>query len=242
MAPIRKGDGTGFTSKGFAGVRKGDGTILYSAEPAIPDSVVAQWDARDLSGYSDGDAVTSWDATVGSFTASGDGVYRPLGVNGNPSVGLDGTDDGFTHGFVPSEPSVLFAVIEPSFTDSTTNSYKISSFTSSIGGTAHSVAYEGDRWILYSGSIVSGSTTASRQLVTVRFDESNSFIREDGAETGSGSTGQETPIFDSAFGFDVDSGGYFDGNLAFLEYHDGTPSNGLTTREQEIADDWGITL
>jgi len=44
MAPIRKGDGTGFTPKGFAGVRKGDGTILYSA---IPDSVVDNFEADD---------------------------------------------------------------------------------------------------------------------------------------------------------------------------------------------------
>ena len=40
MMPIRKGDGTGLSVPGFSEVRTGDGTVLWSAGSAIPDSVV----------------------------------------------------------------------------------------------------------------------------------------------------------------------------------------------------------
>jgi len=42
MLPIRRGDGTGLSAKGFSEVRKGDGTVLWSAGTQIPDSVVSR--------------------------------------------------------------------------------------------------------------------------------------------------------------------------------------------------------
>jgi len=44
MIPARKGDGTGLSFNGASEVRKGDGTVLWSSEPAIPDSVVSRPD------------------------------------------------------------------------------------------------------------------------------------------------------------------------------------------------------
>jgi len=85
MAPIRKGDGTGFTPKGFAGVRKGDGTILYSAEPAIPDSVVNQYTAENFS--------SPWPDNIGNSDMTVSGLVSDSFSNGEASVFGDGTDD-----------------------------------------------------------------------------------------------------------------------------------------------------
>jgi len=79
MSPMRKGDGTGLSAKGFSEVRKGDGTVLWNA---IPDSGISQEEDGDLSEYV-GD--TSYFDTVPSPTISGsdhaisystDGVVR----------------------------------------------------------------------------------------------------------------------------------------------------------------------
>jgi len=93
MAPIRKGDGTGFTPKGFAGVRKGDGTILYSAEPAIPDSGVARWTFDDAD-TSDSTAVDVWNDNNGTINGATTGVGGSNQTyTTNEAYDFDGTDD-----------------------------------------------------------------------------------------------------------------------------------------------------
>lgn len=42
MNPIRQGDGTGLSVPGYSEVRKGDGTVVWSAGSDIPDSVVSR--------------------------------------------------------------------------------------------------------------------------------------------------------------------------------------------------------
>jgi len=96
MAPIRRGDGTGISSirtgdgTGIAEVRKGDGTVLWSAEPAIPDSGVARWkfeqNVTDSWGDNDGSDNTSdgysTNSAVGSYSKSLDGVDDYIDVSG----------------------------------------------------------------------------------------------------------------------------------------------------------------
>jgi len=90
MSPMRKGDGTGLSAKGFSEVRKGDGTVLWNA---IPDSAVWQIDATTLS-LSDGSGVTSWDVQIaGGSITGGSPIYDADGMNGNPLVDGDSVDD-----------------------------------------------------------------------------------------------------------------------------------------------------
>lgn len=47
MIPIRQGDGTGLSVPAFTEVRKGDGTVLWSAGAEIPDSGIPQYPYQD---------------------------------------------------------------------------------------------------------------------------------------------------------------------------------------------------
>jgi len=69
----------------------------YQYGAAIPDSVVLQLDAQALSGYSDGDTVSTWpdESGEGNDATNGTSVYRASGFNGYPSVEFDGTDDNY---------------------------------------------------------------------------------------------------------------------------------------------------
>jgi len=84
MAPIRRGDGTALVPNGIKEIRKGDGTVLWSAD-AIPNSGVSRWKFN-------GDAVDSWgnnDGTVtgATFQSSGGGFEN------SGYVSTDGVDD-----------------------------------------------------------------------------------------------------------------------------------------------------
>jgi hypothetical protein len=72
-----------------------DGDVVFSAAPDIPDSAVWRVNAPSLSGFNDGDTVSTWTDTIGSLNATGNGVYRPTQVGGEDAVELDGVDDKF---------------------------------------------------------------------------------------------------------------------------------------------------
>lgn len=82
MPPIRKGDGTGLAPKGFAEVRKGDGTVLWSANTA-PESGVARYEFEQ-------DATDSWDGYDGTNQG---GSYTTTAKVGDYAIDLDGVDD-----------------------------------------------------------------------------------------------------------------------------------------------------
>lgn len=113
MSPIRQGDGTGLTQKGIAEVRKGDGTVLWSAAPDIPDSDVYLHDDwgdnklqnRDDSGTTTYNGVTGyyrpeWTTDDGSPSASnqklqitsGDGLYTAINLDFSQTITWTWTD------------------------------------------------------------------------------------------------------------------------------------------------------
>lgn len=78
MTPIRQGDGTGLSVPGFKQVRTGDGTVVWSSGPDIPDSGVSRYRFEE-------DVTDSWadnDATdntgVGYSTDSQEGSYSKI--------------------------------------------------------------------------------------------------------------------------------------------------------------------
>lgn len=87
MRPARQGDGTGLSASGFSEVRKGDGTVLWSAAPDIPDSVETQYRFED-----DSDTTTALDG-VGSNNATISGpTYTSNAAKGSHAIEDDGVD------------------------------------------------------------------------------------------------------------------------------------------------------
>jgi hypothetical protein len=204
----------------------------------IPDSGLFQVNAQNLSGYNDADTVSTWpDEVAGNdASATGDPVYRASAINGYPAVELDGTDDYFAASVgTYTQPYTIFTVLNPRTDDD--NQVVVSA--ENDGGV---VQYNGSNWLNFSGTTLDGSTTFDRRLLTVVSDGTNSVIREDGTETASGDAG----TFDMqmlTIGRREGAGDlYSDAQIGLVETHDGRPSNGLQTREQEIAGMWDITL
>jgi hypothetical protein len=223
---------------------KSAGTVQVEPAPAIPDSVVAQYNAQKLSGLSGGDTVGTWPdrsaaSPGGDASSNGGPTYRSSGINGYTSVDFDGTDDQFTTpSDTLSQKFVVFMVVN--IDDTSANRAVIGSQNSDMD------FYYDDfnaGWAIFAGSgPLIGSNSTGRQLFVAVFDGADSVIREDGTQTASGDIG--TNGLDSlSIGWHENVGGrYWQGDIGFIEIHDGNVSNGLTTREQEIADMWGITL
>jgi len=89
MMPIRRGDGTGLSVPGFSEVRKGDGTVLWSAGADIPDSVVLQYYADS---WSQGDSTWNDEAGTSDATVNGGPTAATLS-DGSDSIETDGSDD-----------------------------------------------------------------------------------------------------------------------------------------------------
>lgn len=101
MTPIRRGDGTGLDPEGFTEVRKGDGTVLWSAID-IPDSGVSRWtfDSVDLDGSDPIDVWGDNDATNNGATTGVDGTSETYDTG--EAFEFDGTDD-YVSAAVPDE-------------------------------------------------------------------------------------------------------------------------------------------
>jgi len=220
-----------------------DGSTVFSA---IPDSVVEQFDARSaFPNASDGDRPTKWAGELGTYTATGSGAtVRDGAINGFRALEWTQTDesfsvDGGTFSDI-SQPFAVFAVVEPFFSNS------VGDFRSIVhrAGSANNVVLQwddADNWNAGAGSGLAGSNTVNRQLIAGLYDGSSSEIHEDGSST-SGDAGGKSIQSLSIGSFDEGAGDIWNGYIGFLEVHDGAPSNGFSTRKQEIADDWGIAL
>src|SRR6056297_1479058 len=69
-----------------------DGSVVFDAGPDIPDSAEVQVNAKQLTGFSDGDNVNPRPDQVAGNDLAGSGTFRPSGVNGNQSVEYESSD------------------------------------------------------------------------------------------------------------------------------------------------------
>ena len=218
-----------------------DGDVVFSAAPSIPpipNSAVAQYNARLLTGFSDGDPVTTRPDQVGSLDLTGNAVFRASGLNGLPTVDYNGSSDSHNaNGPAIQQKVIVYLVIDGDFNTSSTN-WIIDSFD---GETVFGWNANRQNWVLYAGNVLDGSSNINRNLFTVVIDGSNSIIREDGTQTASGFAGN-FPLELLEIGQNDQGSTFFDGDIPFVEIHDGNVSNGLLTREQEIADMFNITI
>jgi hypothetical protein len=220
MAPIRKGDGTGFTPKGFAGVRKGDGTILYSAEPAIPDSGVSRWKYEDDSDTST--AIDSWGTEDGSISGA---TYTTDSQVGTYALSFDGADDSvgpFTNSAYSFTNNFSLSAWVKINTDETRNPILVKGFDRAVDSNVdYSLTVGGDRYQIKvsDGSNsdkvnISGNTTGVWKHLCGTYDGSQLKLYIDGVEEGSVSSSINiADNWDLYHGFSTSSKGtsYFNG-------------------------------
>jgi len=243
-------DGDGTTQEWHVSCYNHDGTAYVNSfnnpgvtadlpESLIPDSAVAQYNAKKITGISDGGSVSSRTDRVGSLDLSGSATYRSGGINGFASVDYDGSNDGHdASGSTLNQKFVIYAVIDPDFSVSVSDRNTIAT------GNVPTIQWDGTsgKWLLFAGSELFGSTTADRRIITAVFDGANSQIREDGTQTASGDGGTSSLDLLSIGARLSKNDRYFDGDIAFVEVHDGDVSSGLQTREQQIADKFNISV
>lgn len=203
---------------------------------AIPDSAVFQVNAQNLTGFNDGDTVSTWPDQVAGIdaTATGSPEFRTSAINGYPAIQGDGTDDKFDAPIgTYSQPYTIFTVQE-------IQSPGENQMIASSDNTSNP-QFSGD-WRFFAGSRVDGSTDSSIQLIGLIVDGSNSEINENGTQTGAGDVGtNDLADLGILYRRGIDDL-HTDAEVGFVEVHNGLPSDGYATREQEIADMWGITI
>jgi len=220
-----------------------DGSDWYVANnldylTTIPDSAFAQYDATRLS-LNDGDSVSTWADETGNgndVTAGSAPTYVASGINGNPSVDFASNrlDTSIT---TTSQPITIIAVVEQ--VDNSGDNRLTS------GGSEDfdlQIDVPNDRYSIFDGSgVAGGSPDGTPHVFTGVFDTGNSALRIDGIQIASGSV-NGADLTGITLGERYVGGDALDGLLGAVEYHDGTPSNGLSSREQYWADEFGITL
>jgi len=242
MAPINLPDGSQVSEivlpdgSTASEVLAPDGSTVFG--PDIPDSAFAQYDATKLS-LNDGDTVSTWpDATENGndVTAGSSPTYVASGINGNSSVDFASNrlDTSIT---TTSQPITIIAVVEQ--VDNSGDNRLTS------GGSEFfdlQIDVPNDRYSIFDGSgVAGGSPDGTPHVFTGVFDGSSSELRIDGSTLNTGSI-DGVDLTGITLGERQDGGDALDGLLGAVEYHDGTPSNGLSSREQHWADKFDITL
>lgn len=212
---------------------------------SIPDSVIEQFNAQSAFSTSDADSeVNEWKGELDNITLTGDSpIVRENGINGFRSLEFDGVDDHLGSNITDqNQPITIFMVFEAFFGDSHSEDRRM--FWRDTADDDVFVIYWDDdsEWTIETDSDdITGTNDSSINLLTGVFDGSDSVLRENGSQTGTGNLGS-TSLQSIRLGNRVSEDQGWDGYIGFCEIHDGLPSNGLETREQDIADLWDINL
>jgi len=190
MAPINLPDGTevsevilpdGATA---SEVVAPDGSAVFSA---IPDSIVAQFDARQLSGFADGDSVTTRpDQSGNGNDASGSGTYRSSEINGNAAVEYDPANNdqhSVSFGSNISQRVVVFAVTQTQLTSQGSKTDPRGVVAADTNRSWFSEPQgNGNGFNVDAGSsgTQGGTTNTNPTLLTAIFDGANTELRDNG--------------------------------------------------------------
>jgi len=250
MAPINLPDGTEVSEivlpdgSTASEVIAPDGSTVFGG---IPDSVVAQVDATQLSGFSDGDTVTNRPDQTGTLPdLTGEGTYRPSAANGFASVEYDGSNDGHTvgSGQTVNQKLVIISVIKQPVDNGNDHMIAASASGSNVDFQVDDSSF-GD-FVADAGSLTQSQTvpTGNLDVATVVFDDANngSKMRLNGSdiETGGGYGTNDMTLL--SVGENPIAGGKFTGQIPFVEVHDGDVDGGLQSRETEVANKFGLSI
>jgi len=230
IGSIRLGDGTEISE-----VRTGAGDVVFSAS-SLPDSVVAQYDFRkengtlpvsDQSGNGNG-------LSNGSFS----GVGRTINSNQAGDFSADtGVFDTFSSVSSIPERFVVFVVLE---IDSTNNRGQLQNHDGSAADPSL-FEFEGEQRANHGSKTIGGpSISTGTPYILTWIGDSTDKIRRNGSVIVSNGSGSQA--LDGIHIGNRRNTNPFDGAIGLVEIHDGDPSNGLQTREQEIATGFGIQI
>jgi hypothetical protein len=220
--------------------------VVTDSASLIPDSAVLHLDAKALSGASGGDVVSTWPDQSGEGNdVTGEATFRSNGLNGEPSLEFDATNDGYQGPLTPSsQPNVILAAVEFFGQPTPTENRRIVRTGGNGAGRNNLEFQDGPAgWNQFAGSFVTGTTDTSVRLLTSIFDGGSSELRENGSATATGDPGSEALGNQVAIGKQLSKesdiwNGYI-GEILILNQRDNTE---ITNQEQRMADRWGITL
>lgn len=224
-----------------------DGTEV-DVGPAIPDSVLYQYDAQTLD-LSDGDPVTTWeDALDNRDLTEGDGAtFESDGINGNQSVAFDGVDDYLAwdgeHSF--GRELAVIAVIEH-----TDERHTYSMRDPSDDVTSIIIRQHEDDYFLWAddGTEETAAKTVDTDpaIETLRITDNGDMdieVRRNGSEettiTHSGDSFSDVRL---AVGADWDGEFNWEGAIGELVIYESLTESERDDEEQRLSDKWGISI
>jgi hypothetical protein len=241
MVPIRQGDGTGLAPSGYAEVRKGDGTVLYSG--AIPDSALAhRYDATEIAG-SDGDTVSTWtdqegtaDLTAGTAPTLKTGSN---GINSKNVVLFDGTDDFLNETSVDlAQPLHIFLAFR--LETASQDGYYLDGDTNRV--TLLTQDPEDDYGLNAGTRLTGGSTDTDPHIQTALPNGASSTNRLDGTQIASGDAGANN-LTDLRVGSAIGNQLHAHISIGEILIYDTELSDAdRNDVESYLSDKWGVTI
>lgn len=230
--------GRGYVVSG-RGIAAGPGSTLVTAD------LQHQYDAQALSGFSNGDTVSTWPDEQGSvdLSATGAPFYDADGINSNPAVSYDGTDDYHDGNFgsTYSQATHIFMVAK---WDTNTSGSDIYGFDGN-DSTDRQALWESDTpWDIWSGNTLVGSSSADTNphIFGCLFNGSSSELRIDGSSDVTGDAGTSS-IAGFTLAAKFNDGNYSDMRIGeVLLYNAEKTSSEISDIESYLSDKWGITI
>jgi hypothetical protein len=235
---------------------------------AIDDltSVIAHWNAADISGVADGDPVGTLPESISSWDMTASGTERPLyratsSINSQPAIELDGTDDWMitaSKTLSGIDNASWAAVIYLDVLKNWNTLYHVNKASGTPAYNAANTVIEGQAYS--DGSVLLGMRDTSRgfyrsspgsvsattsYLITGIHGKGNVAIKLDGSHSTNTVGGQPTHANPNATvyaSFGESSLANFDGLLAELVFWDETELSEHAWIEGVLADTYGITL
>jgi len=220
----------------------------------IPDNVVVQLDptvSNSLqnggSQATDGGSIDEWlDQTSISNDVTGGQPTRVDNVqNGNTVVRFDGVVD-YLNRIASDYPTltqpvtIISVITDANFTGGFQRVvYRGDTSTDTFG----TYRYDGN-WAMFAGDSVIGGTTSPPLILSAVFDGSDSEIRENGTQTGTGNCGSDSMgsiELGARDGGDID---FFDADFGSQLVYDGDlrATGDLSREENRLANKWGIVI
>ena len=208
----------------------------------IPDSAVYRFDAHSINA-TDGDSITSWQCDVTGDTITGDATYTNDGIDGEPAVYFNGTDDKLEdHSFIDITNPTIFYIVN---VDDVSTRGHLTGRIDNEDGTG--MRWEGgdDIWDVEVPNTFNdvGGDADSRLIshrvegngdITVRIDETQEYKQNNGS----------CDLQAMSLGYEAENDRrYYPGHLGLIEVHDEQLSDSeIEEREQELVDEWNLSI